>query len=95
MNGIGLSAEADIAKETGEIVVGGVDCKGIPRRKTEEEKSEPRKARLGKGEKRQKKKMATVAPVHTQKPHMRTAEEVVEPLMDPDPPKSSRSAIQK
>jgi len=81
------SQDARSPEETGDIVVGGVDCKGLPRRKSPQEKNTPRKARLSKGEKRQKKKMATVASVHTQKPHIRTAEEVVEQLMDSEPPK--------
>lgn len=73
--------------ESGSILVAGVDCKGVPKRKTEQEKAEPRKIRLGKGEKRTKKKMATVASVHTTQPHPRTAEEVVTNLMDPDAPR--------
>lgn len=69
-------------EETGSIIVAGADGKGVPRRKTEEELSEAPK-RLGKGEKRTKKKMATVASVHTTEPHVRTPEDVVASLMDP------------
>ena len=70
--------------ETGPILVAGVDCKGIPRRRTEEEKNDPQHKRLEPGEKKTKKKMATVASVHTTTPHYRTAEDVVENLMDPE-----------
>lgn len=73
--------------ESGSIIVSGIDCKGVPKRKTEAERAEPRKIRLGKGEKRTKKKMATVASVHTTEPYRRTAEQVVANLMDPDAPK--------
>jgi len=83
--------EAFQSKDTGEIVVGGVDCKGIPRRKTKVEKEEPRKIRLKKGEKHQKKKMSTVGSVHTQKPHIRSKEEIVEHLMDIEPSKKASS----
>ncbi len=76
--------------ESGSLLVASIDCKGIPKRKTEQEKAEPRKVRLGKGEKRTKKKMATVASVHTTEPHMRTAEEVAANLMDPDAPRPEK-----
>ena len=72
---------------SGSIITCGIDCKGVPKRKTEAERAEPRKIRLGKGEKRTKKKMATVASVHTTAPYPRTAEQVVANLMDPDAPK--------
>lgn len=77
-------------EESGPILVAGIDCKGVPKRKTEQERAEPRKIRLGKGEKRTKKRMATVASVHTTQPHMRTAEEVVANLMDPDAPRPDK-----
>ncbi len=70
-------------EQTGTVIVAGVDCKGVPRRKTKDEVAATPK-KLGKGEKRTKKKMATVASVHTTEPHVRTAEEVVANLMDPD-----------
>lgn len=81
------STTARPAEESGSILVAGVDCKGVPKRKTEEERSEPRKVRLGPGEKRTKKRMATVASVHTTEPHERTAQQVVANLMDPDAPR--------
>lgn len=61
------------------ILVGSVDCKGIPMIKSE---LAPKKIRRGKGEKAQKKKMATVAAVFTQRPRIRTPEEVVESLFN-------------
>jgi len=67
--------------EGGPILVGSVDCKGIPMVKSE---LSPKKIRRGKGEKAQKKKMATVAAVFTQKPRIRTPEEVVESLFSPE-----------
>ena len=81
------SKTAPPPEASGSILVAGIDCKGIPKRKTVEEKAEPRKIRLGKGEKRTKKKMATVASVHTTQPYSRTAEQVVANLMDPDAPR--------
>ena len=66
--------------ETGPILVGAIDCKGIPMVK--EEKARP-KVRQKKGEKANKKKMATVATVFTQKPYYRTPEEVTESLFEP------------
>jgi len=76
---------------TGVIMVAGVDCKGVPRHRTEEEREETQPVRLGSGEKRTKKKMATVASVHTTDPHVRTPEEIVAQLMDPNPPQPEQS----
>jgi hypothetical protein len=67
---------------TGALVVGGVDGKGVPMVKPEKTLRAPR---LGKGQKRQKKRMATVATVRTQEPRVRTAEEVVASLFDDQP----------
>lgn len=63
--------------QTGPILVGGVDGKGIPMKKPE---GAPAVVRRKKGEKANKKRMATVATVHTQEPRVRTPEEVVESL---------------
>ena len=63
------------AGKTGPIVVTGIDCKGVPMIKPEENL---RKVRRGKGDKKQKKRMATVATVRTQPVRVRTPEEVVE-----------------
>lgn len=72
---------------TGSILVGSIDCKGIPMLKSE---LAVRKARRGKGEKAQKKKMATVASVFTQQPYVRTPEEVIQSLF-PTVEQQSRS----
>lgn len=64
-------------RRTGPIVVGAVDCKGIPMVKPEKAL---RVVRRGKGKKANKKRMATVAAVFTQQPRVRTPEEVVESL---------------
>lgn len=73
---------------TGPILVGTVDGKGVPMKK-----SEPalKRVRRGKGEKAQKKKMAVVAAVYTQLPYIRTPEEVIESLFAPEskPPQAA------
>lgn len=64
------------------LVVGSIDGKGIPMVKPAPAE---KKVRLGRGEKRQKKRMATVAAVFTQEPNVRTPEEVTASLFaDPD-----------
>ncbi len=70
------------AAETGPIVVAAVDGKGVPMVKPEEAL---RVVRRGKGEKANKKRMATVACVFTQEPRVRTPEEVVESLFREGP----------
>jgi hypothetical protein len=70
------AAEA-IAPADGEILVGAIDCKGIPMVKPEGAK---RVVRRSKGEKANKKKMATVAAVHSQPPIVRTPREVIDSL---------------
>jgi len=67
------------AAATGPILVAGVDGKGIPMVKAERG---PHQLRLGKGEKRNKKRMATVATVRTCEPRVRTPEAVVASLFD-------------
>ena len=74
--------QASQPEQTGPIVVTGIDCKGVPMIKPEETL---RKARRGKGDKKHKKRMATVATVRTQQPRVRTAEEVVESLFRATP----------
>lgn len=59
------------------IVVASVDCKGIPMVKAELAQAVVRR---GKGQKAQKKKMATVAAVFTQQPCCRTPRQVVDSL---------------
>ena len=69
-------------EQTGPILVGGLDCKGVPARRSLEEAKERRGKRMKKGDKRAKKKMATVATVHTTHRFVRTPEQVVSRLMD-------------
>ena len=69
-------------QETGPIVVGAIDGKGIPMVKPEKAL---RVLRRGKGKKANKKRMATVAAVFTQPPRVRTPEEVVESLFRTEP----------
>ena len=65
------------ASADGAILVGAVDCKGIPMVKPE---AAVKTARRSKGQKRQKKKMATVGCVFSQQPRPRTPEDVVTSL---------------
>ena len=67
----------------GRILVAAIDCKGIPMVKAElAEKA----VRLRKGQKRQKKRMATVGAVFFQTPAPRTPDEVVQSLFAPAEP---------
>ncbi|MCA1699265.1 MAG: ISKra4 family transposase [Actinobacteria bacterium] len=59
------------------MLVAAIDCKGIPMVKPERAL---RAVRRGKGEKANKKRMATVAAVHSQAPLVRTPQEVLEGL---------------
>ncbi len=61
----------------GEILVAAIDCKGIPMVKPERTL---RVVRRGKGQKANKKRMATVAAVHNQAPVQRTPQEVLDSL---------------
>ena len=74
--------QATDLKQTGPIVVTGIDCKGVPMIKPEQTLRKPRR---GKGDKKHKKRMATVATVRTQQPRVRTPEEVVESLFRTTP----------
>lgn len=73
---------APAAEQTGPILVGAVDCKGVPVVKAE---GAQHSVRLKRGEKANRKKMATVAAVFTQQPRRRTAEEVVASLFEDAP----------
>jgi hypothetical protein len=77
--------------ETGPILVAAVDCKGIPMVKPGKAEQP---ARRSKGQKANKKKMATVAAVFTQKPRVRTPEEVTESLFKTKP-KEAQEAEEK
>ncbi len=75
--------------KSGPLLVASVDGKGVPMVKPN---PEGRKVRLGKGEKRNKKRMSTVGAVFTQKPNLRTPEAVVDSLFTESAgsPKSKR-----
>ncbi len=73
---------APAPEETGPIVVGAIDGKGIAMVKPEKAL---RVVRQGTGKKANKKRMATVAAVFTQQPRVRTPEEVVESLFRTGP----------
>jgi hypothetical protein len=68
---------AEVKPARGEILVAAIDCKGIPMVKPERAL---RVVRRGKGEKANKKRMATVAAVHNQPPVPRTPQEVLDSL---------------
>ncbi len=72
-----------IEPHDGEILVGAIDCKGIPMVKPERAL---RVVRRGKGEKANKKRMATVAAVHSQPPIVRTPAQVIDSLFQTDTP---------
>jgi hypothetical protein len=76
-------AATAIGPAGGEILVGAIDCKGIPMVKPD---GAQRVVRRGKGEKANKKKMATVAAVHSQPPIVRTPKEVMDSLFGTDAP---------
>ena len=67
--------------QSGPLLVGAIDCKGIPMVKSE---LASKTVRRRKGQKAQKKRMATVATVFEQGPRIRTPEDVIESLFDPD-----------
>ena len=68
-------------EQTADILVGTVDGKGVPM-----VKDEPAQlvVRLGRGEKANKKRMATVAAVYTVEPRVRTPKEVADSLFHPE-----------
>jgi hypothetical protein len=78
--------------ESGPIVVTGIDCKGVPMLKPEETLRKPRR---GKGDKKHKKRMATVATVRTQQRRVRTPQEVVESLFRTTPKEKQPRARRK
>ncbi|MGB8881519.1 MAG: ISKra4 family transposase, partial [Solirubrobacteraceae bacterium] len=69
--------QGEVKPAKGELLVGAIDCKGIPMVKPERAL---RVVRRGKGEKANKKRMATVAAVHSQPPVARNVEEVLDNL---------------
>ncbi len=73
---------ARLHPQSGSLLVAAVDGKGVPMVKPN---PQARKVRLGRGEKRNKKRMSTVGAVFTQKPNIRTPEAVVESLFAESP----------
>lgn len=71
-----------LGRQSGPLLVASVDGKGVPMVKPQ---TGARKVRLGRGEKRNKKRMSTVGTVFTQKPNIRTPEAVVESLFAESP----------
>ena len=82
------SREAPPADEEGQIVIVTADNKGIPMRRPADQR--PVGSHRKKGEKANKKQMATVGAVYTVDPKVRTAEEVVAALFRDEPPKKGR-----
>jgi hypothetical protein len=74
---------------TGPLLVVTTDCKGVPMVKPE---GAVHRVRLKKGDKANKKKMATVATVDTRGSRVRTAEDVVASLFDDAPQKGAATA---
>jgi hypothetical protein len=85
-----------VARERGPLLIASVDGKGVPMVKSVTGK---RKVRLGRGEKRNKKRMSTVGAVFTQQPNIRTPELVVESLFaesfEPHTKKREHRPVQK
>jgi hypothetical protein len=91
--------QRSVATAAGVILVAAVDAKGIPMVKPC--RAQP-KARLTKGQKANKKRMATVATVFTRAPWVRTPQQVVESLFptarpvsgeDPSPPRPENKRV--
>lgn len=79
---------ARLQPDSGPLLVASVDGKGVPMVKPS---TAQRPVRLGKGQKRNKKRMSTVGAVFTQKLNIRTPEAVVESLFAESPgPKEER-----
>ncbi|HVO58420.1 MAG TPA: ISKra4 family transposase [Dongiaceae bacterium] len=66
------------APDSGPLLVAAIDCKGIPMVKPES--NAPSAPRLTKGQKANRKRMATVAAVFTRQPSVRTPTQVIESL---------------
>lgn len=86
------SKEPPSSESEGAIQTIGFDGKGVPVIKREAAKIQ---ARLGKGEKRQKKKEAIVGVSYTVDPKVRTPNEVAENLLYPEKAKEKRDALKE
>jgi hypothetical protein len=82
VEGFRSSLKQPPAKEEGEILVATADGKGVPMRRPADQR--PVGARRKKGEKANKKQMATIGCVYTVDPKHRTPEEVVKALFRED-----------
>ncbi len=80
--------QRSVSTAAGAILVAAVDCKGIPMVKPGG--AQP-KARLTKGQKANKKRMATVATVFTRAPWVRTPQQVIESLFPTSRPASGET----
>ncbi len=85
-------ADAASALGEGEILVGAIDCKGVPMVRSE---GATPVVRRKKGDKANKKKMATVAAVFSQPPRVRTAEQVIASLFRTAPTPSPKQLHRK
>lgn len=74
------AARAGIPPDPNDVLVAAIDCKGVPMVRPE---PAAKVVRRRKGEKANKKKMATVGAVHAQEPEPRSAAEVIASLFDP------------
>jgi hypothetical protein len=90
-------AQDQVGPADGEILVAAIDCKGIPMVKPD---GAIKVVRRTKGEKANKKKMATVAAVHSQPPIPRTPKDVIDslfatqdPAERPKRPRPSRKRV--
>jgi hypothetical protein len=92
VEGFRASLEKPPAKEEGEILVVTADGKGIPMRRPADQR--PVGARRKKGEKANKKQMATIGCVYTVDPKHRTPEDVVEALFRERPTRRPNETVE-
>jgi hypothetical protein len=92
VEGFRTSLEKPPAKEEGAILVATADGKGVPMRRPADQR--PVGARRKKGEKANKKQMATIGCVYTVDPKPRTPEDVVEALFRERPTRRADSAVE-
>lgn len=88
-----LQAQSKQLEQTGEIIVISADGKGVVMRREDLRPSTQKRAmsgqrklekRLSKGEKRNSKRLATVAAVYSIKPFIRTAQQIINPKQFPN-----------
>ena len=77
------SQPAPLAAQEGSLVVLSADCKGVPMRSEDAPADRvPRGRRRKKGEKANRKRMACIGAVYTIEPFVRTADDIVEELLN-------------